>query len=176
MPSPLRQSDKMIDLIARRFRLLGEPFRLRLLQALEPGERTVGDLALELDGNQPNVSRHLQLLHDAGVVSRRRDGNSIYYGIADPMVMKLCDLVCQSAVERVREDYQDFGRSGRTRREAVFFAGSFQIALLASQLPLTSCRARRRFRSHAPGACSRSPSSRAAPAPSGPNRPPKSRQ
>ena len=116
MPSPLRQSDKMIDLIARRFRLLGEPFRLRLLQALEPGERTVGDLALELDGNQPNVSRHLQLLHDAGVVSRRRDGNSIYYGIADPMVMKLCDLVCQSAVERVREDYQDFGRSGRTRR------------------------------------------------------------
>lgn len=111
MTETLPQSDKMIELIARRFRLLGEPFRLRLLQALEPGERSVGDLVRELDGNQPNVSKHLQLMHDAGVVSRRREGNSIYYGIADPMVMKLCDLVCQSAVERVREDFEELGRA-----------------------------------------------------------------
>ncbi len=102
-----QQSDKMIALIARRFRMLGEPFRLRLLQVLEPGERTVGDLVIALDGNQPNVSKHLQMLHDAGIVSRRREGNSVYYGIADPMIFKLCDLVCRSAAEKAREDFDD---------------------------------------------------------------------
>ncbi|MFP5210954.1 MAG: ArsR/SmtB family transcription factor [Acidobacteriota bacterium] len=97
----------MIALVARRFRMLGEPFRLRLLQVLETEERTVGDLVIALDGNQPNVSKHLQLLHDAGIVSRRREGTSIYYGIADPMIFKLCDLVCRSAAEKAREDFDD---------------------------------------------------------------------
>lgn len=101
----------MVALMARRFRLLGEPFRLRLLQALEREERTVGDLVRALDGNQPNVSKHLQLMHDAGLVSRRRAGNSVFYGIADPMVVKLCDLVCKNAVERAREDFQEFRHS-----------------------------------------------------------------
>jgi DNA-binding transcriptional ArsR family regulator len=109
-------SDRMIALIARRFQLLGEPFRLRLLQALEQGERTVGELANHLDGNQPNVSKHLQLLHQAGMVSRRRDGNSIYYAIADPMIMRLCDLVCRNTVERMREEMQEIGRAGNTGR------------------------------------------------------------
>jgi DNA-binding transcriptional ArsR family regulator len=103
----LSLTDKMTALIARRFRILGEPFRLRLLQALQEGELTVGDLVAALDGNQPNVSKHLQILHDAGIVSRRREGNSIYYGIADPMIFKLCDLVCQSAAEKAREDFDD---------------------------------------------------------------------
>ena len=100
-------SDKLTALIARRFRMLGEPFRLRLLQVLESGERTVGELVMALDGNQPNVSKHLQMLHDAGIVSRRRQGNSIYYGIADPVIFKLCDLVCRSAAEKAREDFED---------------------------------------------------------------------
>jgi DNA-binding transcriptional ArsR family regulator len=103
----LSLTDKMTALIARRFRMLGEPFRLRLLQALQDGELTVGDLVAALDGNQPNVSKHLQMLHDAGIVSRRRDGTSIYYAIADPMIFKLCDLVCQSAAEKAREDFDD---------------------------------------------------------------------
>ncbi|MHB8303235.1 MAG: ArsR/SmtB family transcription factor [Acidobacteriaceae bacterium] len=85
--------------------MLGEPYRLRLLQILEPGEKTVGELVSALDGNQPNVSKHLQMLHDAGLVGRRREGTSIYYGIADPMVFKLCDLVCQSAAEKAREEF-----------------------------------------------------------------------
>ena len=100
-------SGKMAELVARRFRMLGEPFRLRILQALEPGERAVGELVEALDGNQPNVSRHLHMLHEAGIISRRREGNSIYYGIADPMIFKLCDLVCRSATEKAREDLND---------------------------------------------------------------------
>lgn len=86
----------MIELVARRFRTLGEPYRLRLLQALETGEMTVNELVYALDGNQSNVSKHLQLLHDGGLVSRRREGTSIVYGISDPMVFRLCQLVCRS--------------------------------------------------------------------------------
>lgn len=101
------QSDKMLALIARRFRLLGEPYRLRILQMLESQERTVGNIVRLLDGNQPNVSKHLQMLHDGGLVSRRREGTSIYYGIADPMVIQLCEIVCRSTAERAREEFDD---------------------------------------------------------------------
>lgn len=97
----------MIGLIARRFRMLGEPFRLRLLQVLESGEKTVGEIVVALDGNQPNVSKHLQMLYDSGIVSRRREGTSVYYGIADPVIFNLCDLVCRSAAEKAREDFDD---------------------------------------------------------------------
>lgn len=95
----------MIELIGRRFRLLGEPFRLRLLQLLESQERTVGEMVALLGGNQPNISKHLQMLHDGGLVSRRREGTSIYYGIADPVVIQLCELVCKSAAEKAREEF-----------------------------------------------------------------------
>lgn len=104
--SPL--SDKMFELIARRFRTLGEPFRLRLLQTLEDGEKTVGEVVAELDGTQSNVSKHLQILHDAGLVSRRREGTSIFYGISDPMVFRLCDLVCRSAADKSREVFEEW--------------------------------------------------------------------
>lgn len=116
MKAKLRHSDKMIGLIARRFRLLGEPFRLRILQSLERSEKTVGELVLELEGNQPNISRHLQLLYDAGILSRRRSGNSIFYSVADPMVIQLCDLVCQDAVHRMREDLQEIEGSAADRK------------------------------------------------------------
>lgn len=102
-----QQSDKIIALIARRFRMLGEPFRLRLLQVLESGEKTVGEMVVALEGNQPNVSKHLQMLYDCGIVSRRREGTSVYYGIADPVIFRLCDLVCRSAAEKAREDFDD---------------------------------------------------------------------
>ena len=105
MPQPAL-SDKMLDVVARRFRTLGEPFRLRLLQTLEDGEKTVGELVQSLDGNQPNVSKHLQILHDAGLVNRRREATTIVYAISDPMVFKLCDLVCRSAQKQTRKEYE----------------------------------------------------------------------
>lgn len=103
----LTLSDKMVYLIARRFRTLGEPYRLRILQQLQGGEMTVGELVMALEGNQPNVSKHLALLYDAGLVSRRREATSIYYGIADPMVFKLCDLVCRSEAEKSKRDFDE---------------------------------------------------------------------
>ena len=100
-------SDKMMDLVARRFRMLGEPFRLRLLQQLQTGEKTVNELVAALDGNQPNVSKHLTLLYESGLVGRRREGTSVIYSISDPIVFKLCDLVCKSETEKSRRDYQE---------------------------------------------------------------------
>jgi DNA-binding transcriptional ArsR family regulator len=100
-PPPL--SDRMIALIARRFRALSEPLRLRLLQALESGEAPVNALAETVRSTQSNVSRHLGALHDAGLVTRRREGTAVYYSISDPMVFELCALVCRSAAEEARE-------------------------------------------------------------------------
>lgn len=89
-----RLSPDAIELVAERFRTLGEPTRLRLLDALRKGERSVGELVEVLGTGQANVSKHLQLLNAAGFVGRRREGTTVYYHLADPSVFKLCDLVC----------------------------------------------------------------------------------
>ena len=91
---------KMIDLVARRFQVLGEPCRLRVLQALQNGPMTVSQIVDRLDGNQPNISKHLQILFDAGLVGRDRSGNSIFYSIADPVGFRLCELVCRSTARQ----------------------------------------------------------------------------
>ncbi len=110
-------SDKMLDLVARRFRTLGEPYRLRILQELEAGEKSVGELVAALEGNQPNISKHLQMLFDAGLVVRRREGTSIFYGIGDPMVFKLCALVCSNEAEKSRRDYEELaGKQRQAKR------------------------------------------------------------
>lgn len=106
-------SDQMVELVAHRFRMLGEPLRLRILQVLEGGERSVGDVVETLNGSQPNISKHLQALCQAGLVGRRRDGNSIYYSIADPVVFKLCELVCRSAAEDAREKLESLADESR---------------------------------------------------------------
>ena len=89
-----RLPKEAIEQVAERFRVLGEPTRLRLLEAMRNGERSVGDLVEAMDAGQANVSRHLRLLHDAGLVGRRREGTTVYYHLADPSVFQLCDLVC----------------------------------------------------------------------------------
>ncbi|WP_404425532.1 ArsR/SmtB family transcription factor [Nibricoccus sp. IMCC34717] len=87
---------KAIEQIARRFGVLSEPMRLRLLQALFDGERNVTELVEATGGTQANVSRHLQTLLHAHIVSRRRQGLQVFYTIADPSIFKLCELVCGS--------------------------------------------------------------------------------
>jgi len=99
---PLTLSDTMTEVVARRFRLLGEPMRLRILQALEAGEQPVHEIVGALGASQPNISKHLQALCQAGLIRRRREGLNIYYSIADPMVFRLCQLVCRSAEEHTR--------------------------------------------------------------------------
>jgi DNA-binding transcriptional ArsR family regulator len=110
---------KMTELAAQRFRLLGEPMRLRILQALEAGEQPVNGIVAALGASQPNVSKHLQALCQGGLISRRREGLNIYYGIADPIVFKLCQLVCRSAEEHTRSQLAELSASPkRPRRSA----------------------------------------------------------
>lgn len=96
-------STDAIELVAARFRTLGEPIRIQLLQALQRGERNVSDLVAAVGSTQSNVSKHLRILQDAGLVGRRQDGNSVYYSIADPTVFALCDAVCNSIGTRLTQ-------------------------------------------------------------------------
>lgn len=89
-----------LELIAQRFRALGDPTRLALLQALFDGERTVQELG-ELTGTgQANTSKHLGLLADQGLVARRKDGPFVRYSIDDPTIRTLCEVVCGSLAQR----------------------------------------------------------------------------
>jgi DNA-binding transcriptional ArsR family regulator len=96
-------SPEAVELIAERFRVLGEPLRIRLLQALIEKERTVGELVELVGSTQPNVSKHLRILQEAGIVGRRQDGNSVYCYIADPTVFDLCNTVCDSLEARFNQ-------------------------------------------------------------------------
>jgi len=83
-------------MIARRFGALSEPLRLKLLHNLFDGERNVNTLVEITGGTQTNVSRHLQTLTDAGLLTRRKEGLQVFYAIADPTIFQLCELVCNS--------------------------------------------------------------------------------
>ena len=96
MPIPHPLPEDLADLIARRFRALGDPLRVRLLDQLRDGEKTVKALAEQLDAGQQNVSKHLAVLADAAMVDRRKDGTHVYYRIADEGVFALCEQVCGS--------------------------------------------------------------------------------
>jgi DNA-binding transcriptional ArsR family regulator len=94
LPHPLPED--LAALIARRFRAMGEPMRVRVLDLLRDGELTVNELAERLGAGQQNVSKHLAVLADAGLVARRKDGTRVYYRVADEGVFALCEQVCGS--------------------------------------------------------------------------------
>lgn len=92
LPSPL--PEPVVELIARRFRVIGDPMRIRILDRLRGGEASVQELTGALGTSQQNVSKHLAVLHDAGIVGRRKHGTYVLYAIADESVLALCEQVC----------------------------------------------------------------------------------
>ena len=92
IPHPL--PEPLIELIAQRFRVLGEPMRIKLLDRLRDGDATVGELQDALAASQQNVSKHLGVLLQAGMVARTKRGTSAVYSIADESVFELCEQVC----------------------------------------------------------------------------------
>jgi len=94
LPHPI--TEDLAELIARRFRAIGEPLRVRMLDLLREDELGVNELAERLGAGQQNVSKHLGVLTDAGMLARRKDGNHVYYRIADESVFALCEQVCGS--------------------------------------------------------------------------------
>ncbi len=89
-------SEQGLDALAERFRLLSEPTRLRLLWLVSERERCVSDLAQELGCTQANVSKHLSMLSDAGLLQRRKEGLHCYHLVADPEVFALCEAAWAS--------------------------------------------------------------------------------
>jgi DNA-binding transcriptional ArsR family regulator len=96
MPLPHPLPDELADLIARRFRALSEPLRVRILDLLRDEELSVTALAERLGAGQQNVSKHLAVLVESGMLARRKDGTHVYYRIADEGVFALCEQVCGS--------------------------------------------------------------------------------
>jgi DNA-binding transcriptional ArsR family regulator len=90
----LQLSDPLIGLIAQRFRVLGEPMRIKLLDRLRDGAASVHELQDAVGGTQQNVSKHLGVLLQAGLVTRTKHGTASHYAIADDGVFALCDQVC----------------------------------------------------------------------------------
>ena len=86
-------TDEELESIAEHFRLLGEPMRLKILQVVCKEPHTVGDIVAATDATQANVSKHLALLAAAGILKREKDGQCVYYGVKDQLVVKLCELV-----------------------------------------------------------------------------------
>jgi DNA-binding transcriptional ArsR family regulator len=110
---------ELIPQVASRFKALADAGRLALLVALQGGERCVGDLAEVTRRPQPNVSQHLASLQKAGLVEGRKEGTRVFYRIADPTVLRICDAVCDSLVARARtERRQAAAAEARRRRRA----------------------------------------------------------
>jgi len=86
--------DKALQYVAQYFKALAEPMRLKVLNALQDGEKNVSQLTEISGSTQANVSKHLSLLSQYGLVKRESRGNCVYYSIADPSVYELCELVC----------------------------------------------------------------------------------
>ena len=92
LPRPIPA--ELAELIAQRFRVIGDPTRIRILDYLRDGERSVGEITDALGTSQQNASKHLGVLLQAGIVTRRKEGTSALYRVADPGVYELCEQVC----------------------------------------------------------------------------------
>ena len=87
-------SDSMLDFAAGCFQALSDPTRLKILQALKDGAKTVHDLVDLFSWTQPNISRHLAILANSGMVKKSKKGQFVYYSVANPRVFDLCDMIC----------------------------------------------------------------------------------
>jgi len=103
MPLPHPLPEDLADLIARRFRALGDPMRVRILDLLRDQERSVGAIATQLGAGQQNVSKHLAVLVDSRMLARRKTGTTVLYRIADDAVFALCEQICGSLQAQAAE-------------------------------------------------------------------------
>ena len=111
LPHPV--PNELAELIARRFRVIGEPMRIRLLDWLRDGEATVSELTEALGASQQNVSKHLSVLAEIGIVGRRKDGNRVYYAVVDQGVYALCEDVCGGLEQQLDALHQLVRGTGR---------------------------------------------------------------
>jgi len=98
----------VVQQVAAYFSILSEPMRLRILNLLQDGEKCVQDLVEATATSQANVSKHLKVMMQAGILSRRAEGTSAYYSVADDLSFELCTLVCDRIATRIEQQAQNF--------------------------------------------------------------------
>jgi DNA-binding transcriptional ArsR family regulator len=99
-------TDEAFELIASRFKMLAEPMRLKILHTLDKEEKSVTELVEQTGAGQANISKHLALMLDAGIVARRKEGSMAHYRIADQTIFDLCEVVCTRLGERLAKHQQ----------------------------------------------------------------------
>lgn len=109
MKKNIEMSPEVVGFVAQRFKVLSESLRLQILQHLEKGEASVSEITQAVASTQPNVSKHLRILQDGGLVARRQEGNTVFYRIADDSVFELCRVVCGSLKEKFARQRSVFG-------------------------------------------------------------------
>jgi ArsR family transcriptional regulator len=102
-----KMSPEVLDVVAAKFKVMSEPLRLAILQSLMDGEKNVGQIQKAVQTSQPNVSKHLNLLDQAGLIGRWKEGVTVYYKIIDSTVFDLCDLVCSGLQDQFEAKAQE---------------------------------------------------------------------
>lgn len=102
--------EAFLGLMAERFRMLGDSTRLTILRTLMSGERSVGQVVAETGQSQANVSKHLRMLADSGLVARRKSGLHVYYSVNDPLIGAICGLACRSLMNEAKDRVEKDGR------------------------------------------------------------------
>ncbi len=102
-PVPSDELERVFAVVANCFGALSNPTRLKLLHTICQDEQSVSAIVAATGTTQTNASRHLALMHQAGVVSRRREGNTIYYRVADPAIVEICRSVCVRIASQIDE-------------------------------------------------------------------------
>jgi DNA-binding transcriptional ArsR family regulator len=108
---------EVVQQVAEYFGVLSEPMRLRILNALRDGEKCVQDLVEATATSQANVSKHLKVMLQAGILSRRSEGTSAYYRVTDELIFELCNLVCDRLASRIEEQAKHFRAFTLTSKE-----------------------------------------------------------
>lgn len=101
-------SIEALGLVAERFKVLSEPIRLQILHLLQDGEKSVNELTEVVQTSQPNVSKHLKILHKNGIIDRKQNGNTVFYSIADESIFILCENVCGSLEKQLKDKAEIF--------------------------------------------------------------------
>lgn len=108
---------EVVQQVADYFSVLSEPMRLRILNLLRDGEKCVQDLVEATETSQANVSKHLKVMLQAGILSRRSEGTSAYYSVTDELSYELCNLVCDRLASRIEEQAKHFRSFSLTSRQ-----------------------------------------------------------
>src|SRR6266487_2493256 len=98
------KQERLFELHAEVCKTLSNPVRLMIINELQDGEMTVGALARKLDIRQAHLSQHLSILRLRGVVVARKDGVSVYYNIANPKIVKACNLIREVLTEHLQRE------------------------------------------------------------------------